>query len=343
MKFLEPLFAAGVAARNALYDRGLREVVKLPGVVVSVGNIAVGGTGKTPLVIALAKSLAKRGDRPAILTRGYKSGLAKRDNMVLLNGGIHLAPRANQGSFGLPDEARMQSVELPDVPVICGADRVAAARRWLSTPGIELPTHWLLDDGFQHRRLARDLDIVLLDATTPFAGGHLLPAGRLREPPNALARAGAIIFTRAGAGHPSASTKAEVSKLAPDAQFAAARFETSTPRPLPGTGLTFDAARHAPSLLLAGIARPEPLLAELRAQGVTLADHYLVPDHAPFDAAEARRRAESAASVLTTAKDYWRDPTLFLGLDCPVFLLELTIAMEDPRAWTALLARIPRL
>ncbi|MBX7104343.1 MAG: tetraacyldisaccharide 4'-kinase [Gemmataceae bacterium] len=137
--------------------------------VISIGNLTVGGTGKTPTVELIARSLRDRGIRPVILSRGYGS------------------------ESGPNDEALVLEDNLPDVPHLQSPDRVAIAQ----TAVEELEAEALiLDDGFQHRKLARDLDIVLIDATNPWGYGHLLPRGLLREPVSALGRAGAVIITR---------------------------------------------------------------------------------------------------------------------------------------------------
>lgn len=169
----EPLYRSAIAARNAAFDRGWRKIVTLPRPVISVGNITTGGTGKTPMVIHLARQLLAAGRSPAILTRGYR---AERT--------------------GFSDEARLFAEAFGEsVPVGVGADRVAAAERLLRDhPEIDV---FVLDDGFQHRRVHRDLDLVLVDATNPFGYGHVLPRGLLREPVGGLRRADAVIVTRA--------------------------------------------------------------------------------------------------------------------------------------------------
>ncbi|HSK43622.1 MAG TPA: tetraacyldisaccharide 4'-kinase, partial [Candidatus Binatia bacterium] len=176
MNPLSAIFGAGVAIRNALYDRGVFQVKKLDRPVVSIGNISVGGTGKTPFVIALGQLLTERGIAFDVLSRGYgrcSTGIAIVD------------PNGSAAQFG--DEPLLIARKL-QAPVIVGADRYQAGL--LAEQKFPSKLH-LLDDGFQHRRLHRDFDIVLLPAEDQ--AGSLLPTGRLREPFTSLKRADAIV------------------------------------------------------------------------------------------------------------------------------------------------------
>jgi tetraacyldisaccharide 4'-kinase len=163
-------YAVAMRLRNAAYDRGLLATHAAAAPVISVGNLTLGGTGKTPLVAWLARELAAAGRRPAIVSRGY-------------------AARAGETS----DEAAELGILLPGVPHRANRDRVAAARVAAADGADAI----ILDDGFQHRRLRRDLDIVAIDATDPFGCDRLFPRGLLREPPRSLARAQAVVLTRA--------------------------------------------------------------------------------------------------------------------------------------------------
>jgi tetraacyldisaccharide 4'-kinase len=156
--------------RNAAYDRGLLPSHRVAAPVISVGNLTLGGTGKTPLVAWIARMLADAGHRPAIVSRGY-------------------AAAAGETS----DEAAELGILLPGVPHVADRDRVAAARTAAAAGADTI----VLDDGFQHRRLERDLDIVAVDATDPFGCGRLFPRGLLRESPRSLARAQVVVLTRA--------------------------------------------------------------------------------------------------------------------------------------------------
>lgn len=160
-------YSLGVRWRNRRFDRGGGASVPVP--VVSIGNLTLGGTGKTPCVERVAQFFRERDVRPVILSRGYG------------------------GSGGPNDEALVLEENLPDVPHLQGPDRLALARTAVEELEAEL---LVLDDGFQHRRLGRDLDVVLIDATNPWGYGYLTPRGLLREPPAALKRAGAVVITK---------------------------------------------------------------------------------------------------------------------------------------------------
>ena len=167
---IAPGYRWAVTRRNREFDSGKREVLCASVPVISVGNLTLGGTGKTPMVEWLARWFGERGLKVALVSRGYKSA---------------------DGAAN--DEAKELAQKLPDVPHLQNPDRVAAARRTIQEFGAQVI---LLDDGFQHRRLARDLDIVLIDAVEPFGFGHVFPRGTLREPLEGLARAHVAVLTR---------------------------------------------------------------------------------------------------------------------------------------------------
>lgn len=173
LSILAPGYGLAIAIRNKLFDWGIKKTVRLDRPVISVGNLTTGGTGKTPMVIELARRLIEQGHKPAVLLRGY------------------MASEKEAAS----DEAQEIARELGDaVPVMPNPDRVAGAKCVLTEhPDV---TVFLLDDGFQHRRVHRDLNLVLIDATRPFGFDHLLPRGLLREPRKNLCRADAVIITR---------------------------------------------------------------------------------------------------------------------------------------------------
>lgn len=222
-------YRLGIAARRVAYGVGLFPVHRVPVPVVSVGNLTVGGTGKTPAALWIAAWLRERGERPAIVTRGYGGHLAGRVLTVGHDG--HALYDARE----IGDEGVLLAQRFPG-PVVCGADRVAAARLALEEHEASV---LILDDGFQHWRLGRDLDVVLVDGRSGFGNGAMLPAGPLREPFAALRRADAIVVTKATAG----SKVAEV----------LVRFAPGVP--------TFGADLKASSLVVSedGILVPRPL------------------------------------------------------------------------------------
>lgn len=181
------LYSGMVRLRQRLYARRALASLGLPCPVISVGNLTVGGTGKTPLVIHLAELINMLGYRPTILSRGYK-GLSEKGGTVVSDGHSLLCD-ARQGG----DEPYLMATLLPTVPVVVGRDRYAAGMDAIKR---FKPDVILLDDGYQHLRLRRDLNLLLLDAQNPFGNTHLLPRGTLREPAASLARADAVVLTR---------------------------------------------------------------------------------------------------------------------------------------------------
>ncbi|HEU4402317.1 MAG TPA: tetraacyldisaccharide 4'-kinase, partial [Candidatus Polarisedimenticolia bacterium] len=179
------LYRAAVRARNALYDSGRLRVHRLPCAVVSIGNLTAGGTGKTPLTSFVAGLLRDSGYRVGVASRGYRRH-GTRAPLLVADGRALLVDAAHAG-----DEPYLIARDNPGVAVAVGADRAAAARLLLAAHNPEVI---VLDDGFQHRRLGRDLDLLLLDGPDPWGNGKMLPLGPLREPLSGLARAGAIVL-----------------------------------------------------------------------------------------------------------------------------------------------------
>ncbi len=266
---LEALYRSAVAMRSRAYDRGLLETRRAPVPVVSVGNLAVGGTGKTPLAAWVAALLAGAGHRPALVARGYGE-----------------------------DELLLHRRWNPDVPVHADADRVAAARR-AAAAGADCV---VLDDGFQHRRLARDLDVVLLAAEHPFPG-PLLPRGPWREPPEALRRADVAVLTRrVAAPSRSDALEAAVGLAAPGLPTARVWLAPAGWRDLQGREA---APPEGEVLSVAGVAGPEAfrrMVADATGRAV---EGWAFPDHhayGPGDVDAIRNRAQGR-TVVVTEKD----------------------------------------
>ena len=201
------LYAASVQLRNILYTYGIFKARKLPCRVISVGNIVVGGTGKTPAIIAIAKHLQREGMRVAILLRGYKRHV--REKVTIVSDGEKVCASLVESG----DEAYMLAKHLRSVPIIVGKRRYSAGQVALERFQVDV---LLLDDGFQHRQLARDVDILTIPTTHPFGSPEqLLPAGTLREPLTALRRADLILLTHADIPNISVHIKKLVKPLAP--------------------------------------------------------------------------------------------------------------------------------
>ena len=324
------LFGSAVRLRNSAYDRGLLAVRHLPVPVVSVGNLIVGGTGKTPLVAALARRLAARGRRPAVVLRGYGGRNARRPGGPALvvsegNSGHLLADEDQAG-----DEALLLATSLPSVPVVVSARRYHGGMQAITTCGADLV---ILDDGFQHRALHRDLDLVALDATAPLGNGRLLPAGLLREPPLSLRRADALILTRAADDDLYEQASATLGRLAPGIRIFRARHRA--------TGLRLVSAGTPPPSLaeldgmqvaaFAGLARPGALRDTLISLGARVVQFIPLADHHPFRPGEIEGLVDAglqagARLVITTAKDAVR---MQPGAQHPqLAVLEIEMAMD---------------
>ncbi|MFQ5893146.1 MAG: tetraacyldisaccharide 4'-kinase, partial [Nitrospinota bacterium] len=180
------LYGAAVRVRRFAYDRRWVRPEVLPVPVISVGNLTVGGTGKSPCVAAVVRLLLREGFRPAVVSRGYKG--REQEIAVVSDGARRLARPPAVG-----DEAAMLADQLPGVPVLTGARRPKVGRAAIERFGADVI---ILDDGFQHRACVRDLDILLVDATRPPAADALLPLGRLREPPSSVTRADLVVATK---------------------------------------------------------------------------------------------------------------------------------------------------
>jgi tetraacyldisaccharide 4'-kinase len=304
LRLAELVFRAGAALRGALYDAGLLGAVRAGVPVISIGNLAVGGAGKTPVAIAVARRLAARGRRVAVLSRGY--GASRRDARVVSDG-ARLLLGAGEGG----DEPVLVAQTL-GVPVLCGPRRADLARAAVADHRADA---LLLDDGFQHRALARDLDVVVLDAANAFGNGRLLPAGPNREPRAALRRAGLVWLSRADQAEPDAL--ARLRALAVEATSREPVESRHAPVEIVDGALagTFGlgALRGRRVLLLAGIARPAGFRRTLAALGAEVGAEAIFPDHHPFGEAELARvfRDADAAGcelVATTEKDAVRLP-----------------------------------
>ncbi len=272
------------AGRTAAYRYGLLASHRVEVPVISVGNLTVGGTGKTPFVVLLARYLSDAGRRPAILLRGYGSA----------------EPQA-------ADEARLLGQLLPDIAVHPHPDRVRAAQEAVERGADVL----VLDDGFQHHRLQRNLDIVLLDATAPWGGGLPLPAGLLREFPRAIRRADVVCLTRTSAHEAESSAPSQklaiLHRLVPQTPVACAAVRPVRLRDLNGRSHPLETLAGRRVAALAGIARPDAFSKTLRELGAEIACSFALPDHHAYppgaaDRFLARGKAEGIPLV-TTEKD----------------------------------------
>ena len=319
---LSHVYGAGGALRLALYRHGVFKVRSAARPVVSVGNVAAGGTGKTPFVRWLAGELFRRGRHPSILTRGY--GRTSRGTVVVSDGRGTLATVPESG-----DEPALLARALPAVPIVADARRSLAATR---AETLEAPVDLhLLDDGFSHVGLARQVDIVLLDATEPDAGGALLPAGLLREPLTALARADLVVVTKTEQADPAAALEL-ARRFAPGVPVFHARTELLGIRDREGRSVDPVDLPAGTTLAVAGIARPGSFRATLEAAGVSPADFLAFRDHEPYGPAAIGRieralEETGATAVVTTEKDAVKLDTV---LRCPVFRVAVEARVVEP-------------
>ncbi|GIX46479.1 MAG: tetraacyldisaccharide 4'-kinase [Candidatus Tectimicrobiota bacterium] len=317
---LASLYGAAVALRAAAYRAGLRQPRRLPCRVLSIGNLTVGGTGKTPLALWVARWYQKAGCRVAVLCRGYGGTLKGRFGVASCGEG------PQQPWHVVGDEAYFLAQALPGIPVLAGKDRYAAGRYACAAFGSEVV---LLDDGFQHWRLARDLDVVLLDASNPLGAGALLPRGILREPLPALERADVVVVTRA----PAAAAAALPAPLRPWlAQKPLCALTLQAEALVGGAGETYPLAflQGQRAVAFAGIGNPGAFLATLQSLGCEVPVLLCFPDHHPYRAADWQAIAEvarqrQATCLVTTEKDAVR---LSPAWPAPVPLYRLRVGVS---------------
>jgi len=297
-------YRAVLAVRNHYYN-ALAMPYWLDVPVVSVGNLTVGGTGKTPMAVWLCRQFLARGRKPAVLSRGYKAS-----------------------KEGLADELLMVTRQCPQVVAVAHADRRAAGRLAIQEYGAQAA---VLDDGFQHRRLGRDLDLLLIDASRPFGFGYLLPRGLLREPIHNLRRADAVVLTRCDQADPKALADIEKTVRWHNARMPLVR---AVHKPvgfadLAGNAVPASAAGRIGAL--AGIARPDAFDRTLAGLGIAIADRRRPGDHHVYTAADveairAWARDARLDAIVTTEKDAVK--LARLPADWPVPILALRVEIE---------------
>lgn len=295
---LSYVYAVVLKTRSWLYDCGLLRQKQLPCKVISVGNIVAGGTGKTPAVIWIAKYLQSEGFQVGVLLRGY--GRAGDHSVSIVSDGKQiLTPLTESG-----DEAGMIARKLPGIPIMVGGDRYTAGleviQLWGHTNGI-----LILDDGFQRRQLARDLDIVTIDSTQPFGTGKLLPAGTLREPKTALKRTDLLLLTRTELAEEPVNFK----RLADGKPiFESCHQPTRLYQLSNGEECALDLLNGRSILAVCGIGNPEAFAGTLGQFEPKAVELLPFPDHHRYSLADlndisARVREVGADIVVTTEKD----------------------------------------
>ncbi len=313
-----------VRLRNRLYDIGWFRVHHLDRPVISVGNLTLGGTGKTPTVIALGRMLQRSGYSVSVLLRGYKG--RHRGGPLLVSDGRRIRSEAAVAG----DEALVIARNLPEALVTVGKNR-ARAGRWVESWS-PVDVH-LLDDGFQHRKLGRCLDLVLVDVTNPFGGGWMVPSGQLREPLEALGRADAVVLTRTRPGDGYERLTDRLRRFKPGIPCFLSRqvLESASERATRGEAVeTLLAGRRA--LAFAGLANPEQFFLSLRQNGVELVQTLRFGDHHRYSARDLaaigrRCRELQVETVITTEKDAENLPASSLDLE-RLQVLTVKVAFE---------------
>lgn len=318
----------GLALRVHLggYRWGVARRTHLPALVISLGNLTVGGTGKTTSCLAVADCLRQQGRKVAILSRGYRGKGEQGARLVSRGAG----PEVEASAAG--DEPYLLAQSLPEVPVLVGRDRRKTGRKALTELGVDT---LILDDGFQYQRLARDLDIVLVDALLPFGYDHLVPRGLLREPVSHLARADAVWLTHTDLVRQEdlEGIRGRVSQVAPQARLWETRHE-----PLRLRSLTSESC-HAPEALhglrvcaLSSLGNPAAFERALERLGAEVVPARF-PDHhryTPEEVREVSRREDGSEWIVTTAKDAVRLPRE--ALEKPTWVLEIALAPQPGEA-----------
>jgi tetraacyldisaccharide 4'-kinase len=280
-----------IRLRAKAYELGIFTTHTLARPVISVGNLTVGGTGKTPTVAMLARHFIVRGKRVAVLSRGYGGSLSGREEIVS-DGGTMFLTAAEAG-----DEPYLLASSVPGLAVVVGADRYRAGLLAMERLS---PDIFILDDGFQHLRLKRDLNILLLDNRLPFGNNRVLPAGLLREPRSAGERADFIIYTRSNEG-------GETDHF-PDKPTCRAFHHLAGISLNSGELRPFTDLKGLAGVAFAGIADPAPFFRDLKDEGLNMAATIPFPDHCRYGEEDIARimgavAASGADYLITTAKD----------------------------------------
>ncbi len=318
------IFSLIQRCRATLYRNDLLQTRRLPCPVVSIGNITVGGTGKTPVTAYIARLLIDQGYKVAVLSRGYGGSLEGHTVIVSDGATVMLGP----GECG--DEPYLLAATIPGLMVVIGTDRFAAGELALQQLSPDL---FLLDDGFQHLQLHRDLNILLLDQSRPFGNGWLLPAGLLREPFSALQRADLVIYTRCRLEQSGASPVVNI-------PHCAARHRITSLMPLSGGNHVTAASLTQKKLIaFAGIAEPARFFDDLKNLGLNLVHTISFSDHAAYSKAECANIIEAlqnfeAEFAITTEKDGVKLRGLDHSMNEKILLAHLDLSIDDPARLT---------
>jgi tetraacyldisaccharide 4'-kinase len=327
---LSLLYGAVTRTRLSLYRRGTFHTTRLERPVISVGNITTGGTGKTPLVEYVARTIASRGKKICILTRGY--GRKDPYLQVIVSDGYGVLASPTEAG----DEPYLLATKLAGLAaVISSADRIAAGQEAIKDFGTEV---FVLDDGFQHLRLARDLNIVAIDATNPWGGGSLLPYGRLRESPEGLSRADCVVLTRCDQVESVDGLREEILRLTGERPVFQSHMRTVRVSPLKNGSEALEPPARVAGFCAVG--NPASFFERLRRMNYELAlekpfaDHHIYSQE-DVDSLGRAARDNGATALITTAKDAVKLRSLSFSMPC--YVLEIEIVIENADDFTRLI------
>ncbi|MEK7724376.1 MAG: tetraacyldisaccharide 4'-kinase [Acidobacteriota bacterium] len=331
------LYEAITKTRRSLYQKGVLSSADLGVKTISVGNITVGGTGKTPLVAYIANLLIEKGEKVCILTRGYGRDNPK-ERILVADGENILADVKDSGDepFELANKLRGKAI------IVADAKRAEAGKWAREKFGA---TAFILDDGFQHLQIRRDLDIVLLDATNPFGNETLLPTGILREPLESLKRADAVVITLANLVEDISNIKAKVLQINPTCKIFVSknrfnRFINLKEFFHPVPKIPTANIQNLKSLAFCGLGNPDSFFAQLRQEKFNLAYSRTFNDHHIYRQNEIQKLERDAIRknadvLLTTAKDAVKLTHLKFNLPC--FVIENGLTFDDESAFINLI------
>lgn len=323
-------YRAIVRIRTSFYKSGIIESKRLPCKVISIGNLTVGGTGKTPLAIYVADLLKRAGGRVVIVSRGYGGSAEKTGGIVSDGKTIHM------GVEQAGDEPYLMATRLKGIPVVVGGNRYRAGKQAILTFN---PDILLLDDAFQHIQLKRDLNLCLCDAKKPFGNGHLIPRGPLREPIEHLRRADAVVLTRHKESKGSTNSVRDIQKHLPGKPiFKCSHVPSGLREPVTGKTHNVETLTDRKVLAFSGIAKNENFAALLSELGATIVKFIPFSDHHCYSNGDLEKILQTAKwlnvdYLVTTEKDYVRIENRF-SASFPTLILVISISFgEDTKAF----------
>jgi len=321
---LSVIYRIALSGRKFLYKKGIKKTKKLPVKVISIGNLTLGGTGKTPAVITIAQEAKKRGFKPCVLTRGYKGKakspcFADKDKRHLLK------------TYQIGDEPLLMTHKLAGIPVVKGKNRFLSGIYALGKLGLNAIDMFILDDGFQHWGLHRDIDILLVDATNPFGNEKLFPEGILREPLDSIKRADIIVITKADAVNNEVITaiKQKVKQYNLETPIYTASHKPTSLINASGETKTLEALNNKKVYAFAGIANPSYFIALLKLQGADIIKFKKFRDHYNYTQRDINKIKEEAGNleIVTTEKDLVKLKELELPEN--IFALRIEFSVDE--------------